>query len=273
MENTIFISQKERDNAESAFNKVSISNADGVIVHGVLQEKLQLGMEANWDNIFNVSNRFQLIQAGLATLDIGVLNTGLATRRFYKGGSYLKTNIKFRVIDWDKRGNVISDARNLIKMSLPQTRGSITKAINAIEAKYESEVEAPISKADGFIETTQAVGSVAKSLTKQAYDAVKETGKRLKSMDATLTRNRGLGDKGLGSNSPIPVLISVGNYFENVFLIENLQIEFSKEMTASGPLYADFDMSVSTPEVAVWQDVDFPFGGLQQKFSKRVIRK
>ena len=44
-------------------------------------------------------------------------------------------------------------------------------------------------------------------------------------------------------------------------------MEFSKEMTESGPLYADFDMTISTPEVTVATNV-----GLKQVPVSRIGR-
>ena len=55
----------------------------------------------------------------------------------------------------------------------------------------------------------------------------------------------------VSSNSPKPVMVTVSNFFRNYFIVESVNVEFSKEMTTQGPLYADIELVLSTPEVTI----------------------
>ncbi len=186
----------------------------------------------------SINEKFQGAKKILSTFDVGIFNAGMWTKKFYKGGSYLKISPKIRITDWNGDGSVLRGAISLIDMCLPAYDGKL-------DARFKSFVNATVTKLEknGLVKTTiDAVTDEIKSIPEQLEDL--ESGK-------TAQKLFGIFKTGL-SNSPTEVSITISNFFgPKQFIIENVQVEFSKEMTEAGPLYVDINMSLSTPMVTV----------------------
>jgi len=46
------------------------------------------------------------------------------------------------------------------------------------------------------------------------------------------------------------IRVKISNFYENKFIVESVNVEFSKEMTEDGPLYVDIEMVMSGIEIA-----------------------
>jgi hypothetical protein len=234
---------------------------------GTLQEKLQFSIDANWDNIFNVSDRFNALRIGASLYDPGLLNTGILTRKYFKGGSYLKISPKFRVVDWDGAGIVVRQAMELMNLALPVQ----SKILDVGKFKGFLEKNTIGSTLTGLGTIAKAGGKIVKGVVQQAASEISkyatadldEQATKIESaLDGISSINLAdaTGAKygidlllkiGNGSNSAHLVNVKVSNYFQHNFVIENVSVEFSKEMTEAGPMYADFDLTMSTIEAAV----------------------
>lgn len=215
----MFLDESVLDYSQDVLNKIRIGP-----VEGVLKETLQISVEANWENIFNIGGGLGSVIdnitrfSSLAGNPVGLLNTGIWSRKFYKGGSYLKINPKMRVVNWRGENNVLDDARTLTDLALPLYKG-----------------KTPSELIDTFSDVASNVFTDGVSIPSKA--SLKSDANKLFDTAA--------------SNSPKPVEVVISNFFRNTFIIESVQVEFSKEMTSQGPLYADFDVVLSTPEVTL----------------------
>jgi hypothetical protein len=234
---SIFLDDKALQAAHGNLNNIIISDGSKTI-NGQLQETLQFSVEADYDNIFSINERFASTKALLGSAGLGLFNAGMWTKKFYKGGSYLKLNPKIRVTDWNADGEVLRSATALIDMCLPVFNGKLDlaskKMINNITAKV---------KKDG-------VGSaILDGVVAGVKAGISEIGDILSGEEANRLLNL-LSGKEILSNSPSEVTITVSNFFgPKRFIIESVQVEFSKEMTEAGPLYVDINFSISTPMV------------------------
>jgi len=53
-------------------------------------------------------------------------------------------------------------------------------------------------------------------------------------------------------------VVTIGQYFKNEdMIIEDLSVEFSKEMTSTGPLYADIKLKLSSAEMLTEGNLGF----------------
>jgi hypothetical protein len=209
---SVFLDEKVLNYSEDISNRIIIGP-----VEGILKEPLQISVEANWENIFNIG--LAGAQRVFSLMNVGLLNTGMWTRKYYKGGSYLRITPKIRVVNWDGNNDVIHKAKQLTDLCLPLYKG---KSFN-----------------QAFEDITLA--KVGSSIVGVGEEVLKDGGR------GTVKK---LIDQ-LSSNSPKPVMVTVSNFFKNYFIVESVNVEFSKEMTTQGPLYADIDLVLSTPEVTI----------------------
>jgi hypothetical protein len=80
--------------------------------------------------------------------------------------------------------------------------------------------------------------------------------------------NFGKAIQNISSKGPRPVSVRISNFFENQFIVEQVEAEFSKEMTKTGPLYADVSLTLATQEVTVKGDT-----GLRNRSQPKVSKK
>lgn len=277
------VEEKDRKGAE-LYNQIEIKDVVAkskdlsISVVGILQERMQFQTEGNWDNIFNLSDRFDLTRKVLSFADLGLLNAGIATRRYYKGGGYLRINPKFRVVDFNGSGNVIDTARTLMNMSLP----SLDKDIKDLtlddplmtdirENKY-TVAGGAVGYMIGGLPMAAAGAFAGQAADKGFKKAADNLGEKLSDpVQAVLDLKDYLAKVGIITNSATPVWVNIGNYFGNLFVIENVSVELSREMTPSGPLYADFDMTLSTIEVATRNNLGFTKNFVGNGGTSRVV--
>lgn len=224
--------------SEFDLNMIIIDN-----VRGILKEPLKFSVESDWEPLLSLSDRFQGTQAILSfATGSRLFNAGIWTKRFWKGGSYLKINPVMRIVDWEGTGNVIRDSRKLLDMALPVYKGNksssdrekILAEMNAIREKIAKKLSSPLATIG------EAVSDLASLATQQGFN------------DAA----SGFFDiiESASSSGPRPVKVVVSNFYENTFIIESVDVEFSKEMTERGPLYADLSITLSTQEITTKGD-------------------
>lgn len=233
---SIFLDEKVLENAARTLNNIVITDGKQTVT-GMLQENLQFSVEADWDNIFSLNERFAATKTILGTAGLGLFNAGMWTKKFYKGGSYLKINPKIRVLDGNANGTVLDAAEALIDFCLPVYNGALDLKTKELLQKSIAKV-----KKDGVL---KSAGDAVVAGLKAGFN---ELGDILNGEESQKLLNL-LSGKEILSNSPTPVLVKISNFYSNSFIVESVQVEFSKEMTDYGPLYVDINMSLSAPMV------------------------
>jgi hypothetical protein len=208
---------------------------------GILQSNFVYNVNAEW-------------QEKLANINIPVLGavgtkvaravtgdtsrTGIFTEKFYQGASYLVISPKFRVVDWNGDGNVIQTAVKVINKLLPMGNNKTVSELVNENPDYTKSLTKAISNA-----STAAAKAVLDGVIDFGADASAYTSNTLRGIVDTVvkTSNRFLWGE------PEPVRVQIGNFFDmNNMVLETASVEFSKEMTKYGPLYADFDVQFTS---------------------------
>lgn len=231
-----------RHNGTEIYNLISIFDANiharspdvpkgqQLGITGVLQNNLSYSIDANWEAKLANINIGGFAKA-IKSLHGDVSNTGIITEKFYQGASYLTISPKFRVVDWNGDGSVMATAIKLVNKLLPhgnnetimETGTDIKEAANSFMEDYRNKIGTKLIA--GMKDPTAAISNAA-------LDVITA---------ATGTINRFLWGE------PEPVRIKIGNFFDmNNMILESASVEFSKEMTRNGPLYADFDCRFSS---------------------------
>lgn len=232
-----FITNKTFENAESKLNKIEIFvHGANISVKGILKENFSIATEANYDNIFSVSDSLNSLRK-VADFGFGAsfLNTGQWTRKYYKGGSYMKISPKFRVVDYEGNNDPLLAAFLLINASLP-TPGKDDHFLDELKSMtyddFTSKFSIELPSVDPRAAAINPLGVVGK-IGQSAWHSLKEM------------------VSGQIGNSPNPVSVKACNFFYwEEMVIDSVNVEFSKEMTAYGPLYVDIDCNMSSREVA-----------------------
>lgn len=243
---------------ENSIYRESEQNLNQIVIagiRGILKEPLKFSVESEWEPIFNLADRYQTVQAGMSLLTGSRLfNTGVWTKRLWKGGSYLRINPVIRIVDWDGTGNVVRDVERLMDLALPVYKSD--KGVDDI-----TRIKRDLSP---IVEGLSNVPAAALDLGKDLVTG--ELSPRKLAEGAIDGFSKAI--KGISSKGPQPVSVTISNFFYNTFIVEQVEAEFSKEMTKSGPLYADLNMTLATQEVTVKGDT-----GLKTRRSPKVGRK
>lgn len=225
----VFLNRNTHTQANTNYKlKITINNNNKDEIEGYMVNKFATILDANWDTIFNMDGKLSGIRNVLGAAGIQLFSSGIFTRKFYKGGSYLNIAPEFRIVDWDgkqfqnKNGGVenivLHQTKKLLRLTTPSGAVDRNKTVPSEEK----------SNSDGINFSGQSFGQVttlAKKLAKKSL-------------------------AGLASFSPPSCVLEVGNYFIlNDMIVNNVKVEYSKEMTDFGPLFADCSVSFSTAEV------------------------
>jgi len=243
---------------------------------GMLTSPINISLNANYDtmNIGSVVSNIPMVgelvnavgnvleyaaAAGYANMS----KSGIFTKKFYTSTGYLFLNPQFRVVDWEGKGSPLITSCALLNYCLPKRVKNISDVMNKLKSWYKvlDDMVPNNSTVDGWIAKAQAkVDMAINAVTTAIGDkdilsrAAKET---IGDPDALIL-----------SSSPTPVLVKIGDYFENWdMVIEHVGVQFSKQLTASGPLFVDFDVQLSSRNAVFVDGLGF------QQAKKRVVRE
>lgn len=227
-------------------------------VTGILKNQVEFSVAADWDTLGIDSMIGDLVannkiikniqgvgsfamKAGGASLT----NTGLVTRKFYKKGGYLEITPEFRILDWNSDGVTKQAAMALMSMALPRKNqsSSIEKIFGGVynSGKKILKKSSIFNVIEGFV--SKAMDSALRSDTQ----IISVTAKTAKRGATELTQ----GQVNL-TEAPVPVTVIIGNWFQHTdMVITNVSVNFSQEMTRSGPLYVDLSVQLSSREAMV----------------------
>lgn len=202
-----------------------------------------------------------------------------ASRKIYKKSGYLNINADLKIVNWNDDGSPVKSALILSYLMLPEddfgkpqldnieefAKKLGDKAFNGIsnvadlmkdlweDTKQKigynnDQVEGPV------VDGAQMVDKVSRNVSNALEVGQEYLSKIYKTADdagmtAAVKRSMidNLEDQLLLRTSPTPVVLEVGNYFKQEdVIITNLGLEFSKEMTKTGPLYVDIKLTMSS---------------------------
>ncbi len=225
----IFLNKDTYKKAQEELNQIEIIGVGvkEITIKGLVQSKFQLVLNATWEpmlqGLLSGLDTVTKITQGASAANITLLSTGLFTRKFFKGGTYLAFTPSFRIVDWtgrDEGESIVQVAKSLLEHTVP---GSLAPGAAQIKRVARS-----IRERFGSGKDKDSKNPIANLLS--------QTGKSL--VKAIVPRY-----------SPKPVQVRISNFFNisNV-IIDSVTVEFSKEITSSGPLWADFTVAFSALE-------------------------
>lgn len=244
---------------------VDFSRHDLSII-GVIQEPISISMDPEWDvlnlasivsNFPKIESLFNMAVAPMAAAGVSLTNAGLCTEKYFVKGSYIKIDANFKVVNWDDDGQPLKAATLLLNLCTPKKM----KAYNVeeiiaqfLDLMEKIKADVALKKVADLLEgsynfiTTAFLGGVTFDEMIKSVKTKMDT-KMFK--DIKTAYNRGLKEVKTGefmlTNSPPCIEIKIGNYFDHPeMIIENVAVDFSKQMTKSGPLYANFKVSLSS---------------------------
>lgn len=241
------------------FNSIDIS-VNGYVVKGLLQEPIEYSVEANYNTIFSLDSIFGSLD-NVATLTTGtsLLKTGIFTKRFWKGGGYLRISPKIRVVDTEGAGVSLRSSIILLNSCLPTAKFDGAQLEGLLKTFFP---EDPDGKDIARGVLSVGAGALAGAATGSIQAGI-ITGVGVN----VLTKEGGIASfaQGLAANQPKPVFVQIGNYFSKEFVVENCNVKLSQELveTKEGkvvPLYADIDLTLGTQEIVTTGNLGMSLG-------------
>jgi hypothetical protein len=235
---------------------------DPPIVGIIQKDGLSFSIEANWQELGGIGAAIfpktaAFVQGAYDKINNVSMVMGnadwmavAASRKIYQKSGYLKINPSIRIVDWKGVGQPIMSSLLLTYYATPSYNEVATVAEVLSEFKNaltfagmsDKTMEGIVTKSmDVAKSSTEMIGSFDKSFA----------GGRLADQAAS-TKNQLAGlDKDISlRSSPVPLTVAIGNFFKRKdMIVENITFDFSREMTASGPLYVDIALSLSSRKI------------------------
>lgn len=240
-------------------------------VVGIIKDNIKLDYEASWDSMGGITSIIPGIPLEIQKMGETITKLGMFAGAaqfgqvygsklvYYKSG-YLELSPTFRVVDWKGTGEplkaayvmasycvpILSDKnimekfaefveylKSLDKSERGIVRDSITLAQKSFTLLQKSAIFAKES-VESFLERYNDGVNIVQGLSnafKQVTEEVMEDYASIRS-------------------SPTPVSVYVGQYFKHEdMVIKRVSVEFSKQMTEIGPLYADITVDLSSRKI------------------------
>lgn len=253
---------------------------------GIMQDPFSFGITAEWQPMGGMTGILPKTKLGdfvgnayRALSDVGNLagfgdmGSVYSSRLIYQKSGRLTLGAKLRVVDWEGSSEPIKAAILLSYLCLPDTTfgKSIQSEVLDLLNKLGKDVVKVVKKVESTFKdaaynipgASSFVGPLAESLVNGANEGVRmaeelagDIGYMSHRLAPNATRNLEeiansfINDISLLRSSPSPVNIEIGQYFKkNDMVITDVNFKFSKEMTSSGPLYIDIDLSLQSREI------------------------
>lgn len=192
---------------------IIISNGTWSIT-GKMKNPFSYQLSAKWADLFNglIPGAELLMKTGNASL-----TTGIFSQKYFQGGNNLQFTSEFRVYDDGKQqfSPVIRASKQLANLTVADsfsTKRAVSDAVRAGTKAYNTGKEAIGSLTEGKV--TEAGVKFIQGAEQYANEIFNKA-----------------------------VNVQVGDFFRcNKMAVENLNVTYSKELTHTGPLYADFSI-------------------------------
>lgn len=242
--------------------KLTSNDSSRVNVRGLLTENFSFSVDAQWETLDLVAglstNPFlaplykygSMIGKVSGVADVG--KTGISTRKIYTNSGYLELSIKFRVVDWKGTGAPVYSAFALSSMCLPKNLKNYT-AKEAMQAVSDIAIRTVGNVVSLIPKTGNLVDAMTADLTNLSDAGINLAAMPLEGIQDIVPELRAVGDLFTSSqflvlaSAPSPITVKIGNYFEhNDMVVQSVKCDFSRQATSTGPLYVDFDVSISS---------------------------
>jgi hypothetical protein len=115
-----------------------------VILEGILLDNFNITISEDWENLFNIRDKFAGAQKLLNAGGVGLFNAGAWTQKVFRGGGYLEISPKFRIYDKDCDGSCILSIKRLFSNIVPNYEGKFNRlgdVYNAAKSVIQSSKE------------------------------------------------------------------------------------------------------------------------------------
>jgi hypothetical protein len=212
----------------------------------------------------NVVDKLETFTNAATIGGISQIGAAYASKLIYQKSGFMKIRIPMMVVDWKGNGQPMMSAMLMAYYALPKDEVNVKDAILSTVQKWIDEAKSnksvTVRTAGNFVDlVSEGVQSNVQQLHDNLSDAnvtQSVTGNRTVSVvagAATQATDNILNDTDdlfTLRSSPVPVKVEIGSFFKNEdMVIESINFEFSNEMTKWGPLYVNFEISLSTRKI------------------------
>lgn len=249
-------------------------------ITGVMKDHLSFNIDATWTTLGQVggsilpggiSKGYGAVGGALNIAGAASIGAAFASKKIYQQSGYLTIKPNIRVVDWNGVGQPILSAIILMYYSTPKdwlTPEDFMGAADVMLENLKPLVDVVIDKTpDVGKKIVNCVATEGLKAGKQIYNAVSNLSKKIPdnvqkevagAVDAgtevvgnfVKTVAEDADDLATLRSSPVPLTVEIGQYFNRSdMIIENVEFEFSKEMTKSGPLFVDISLNLSSRKI------------------------
>jgi len=196
--------------------------------------------------------------------DLASLGAAYASKLHYQKSNYMTIKIPMMVVDWNGEGQPLLCAQLLAYYSLPVTLGNVIDILGADADNALEDLKNYLWSNNNY-KILQLVED-AQYYAKKAAEGVKTTGGVIDKSVDNATNSTSITSNVFGRavksaledaddlvtlrSSPVPLRVQIGQYFDNDdMVLKSVDFSFSKEMTKSGPLFAKFNLNLSTRKI------------------------
>jgi hypothetical protein len=242
------------------------SNDPDPILVGLLKGSLGFNINAVWQEMGGLASVMpslgfidKAIDAANSTVRFaGGANVGeiYKSKKVYHKSGYLTIRPSMRVVDWNGKSQPIKAAFLACSYCVPFNNEDYIKQLEYLGVTLSGSSNETISLlGQGLVQTIRLGHNGLNYATENFKDV-------LTKIDGSGNMAKGFGniirnisedlknDYGTFRAAPSPVQVKIGKYFEHPdMVIEDVAVEFSKEMTRQGPLYVDLTLSLSSRKI------------------------
>lgn len=235
---------------------------------------LEFSVNANWEPLGGIAqsvlpggsvvgDAYSKVNQGASLFGVANIGAGWASKLIYQKSGHLEIRVPIMIVDWEGIGQPIMSAKLLSLYCLPTEVMNISETLQNNSEKIEQEIENMRGSLNEMAQSTGKLTDVATAagangLTKagEAVEGVIVKGKKI--LDAADQigavdnfKNNLLDDDAVTlRSSPSPVILEIGEYFKHDdMVIQNVNFQFSKEMTTSGPLFVKANISLISRKI------------------------
>jgi len=257
---------------DNAAYRIEISDYLGHKMNGILKGGININMSPEWSDLSlgNVVNNFAALEKvvnfvnfPLAVQGVSYDNAGFMTEKFFSKGGYLEIEPTFDVVNWRGDGAPIVTALFLLNYCVPNISkdynfGDMYDMLKSLGSKVLDKIDdltgGTLEKITGV--TKDAAGATGASLSNLVSRSPQEFVNLLEGAGSFFSEvgrdamggMNAIGEKELvKTQAPSPVNVKVSNYFNmSNMIITNFGVEFSDKITETGPMKAEFKLTLSS---------------------------
>jgi hypothetical protein len=235
-------------------------------VFGVTKKNVEFGISSQWDARGHAKLFSGFIDGASSISEMaesGELGALYSSKKLWKKSGYLDISPEFRIVDWGGNGQPIRSALNIIKYCLPGIRDNdLGKSISDAKqwiTQHQAEIVA-LTKETAHNVVNGTANLAEKIVDNPTASSIIDTSKNFangiidEATDKAFTFSDNifddLHDYFTLKDAPPPVMIQIGQYFYHPdMVIDDVNFEFSKEVTRYGPMFVDIRIKASSRKI------------------------